>query len=545
MADMSKPDVLCNAIVGALYDVLTNGDSTAPKSIDNFFSFCTPAIPVDSNDFRFLAQGLTGVVTPQAAANLASVSAASAPASGSGSAPASGSTSGGAGSGGGLTPAQLTSLRAQDTNAVYQQAEMLARILDFVPDLTKINNNQFAQFSVANDEGTLSDRYKLVLQMSQVMSQELDQATLDKIAKFRALEQTTTQSTDLVTGAVTNVVGPSPMMQAYNTKQAAYLAAALAYNGARIAALAGDDPTAVENWAINASILRNQVTSAMNDWITNGYKVDVEEIAAYISQVQQRDMKLLKQEYEQDLQNATLTGISSGSDFYYTGLAPADFVQAGGWTTFTFNIGQLSNYANSSFSASGWQAQAGASFMGLFGGGGQASSQSSKSAFSSGFDANNFSLRFSICQIPIWRAWFKDSFLLSRTWRFDQTNPDFKGRLLSDGGSPPTGYLPAYPTAVVFIKDLFMAIDKNSAAGNFIQAQTASSAGGGGAVSFGPFCLGGSASHYSSSGYSSRHFSASWNDQGMSVPGIQIAGFKCHVLSKKCPDPDPGIKAWV
>jgi hypothetical protein len=543
MADMSKPDVLCNAIMGALYDVLTNGDATVPKSSDNFFSWCTPGIPVDANDFRFLAQGLTGVVTPQAAANLASVSAAASSPAGTSTGGSSGST--GSSGSSGLTPAQLTSLRAQDTNAVYQQAEMLARILDFVPDLSKINNNQFAQFSVSNNEGTLSDRYKLILQMSQVMSQDLDQATLDKIAKFRALEQTTTQSTDLVTGAVTNVVGPSPMMQAYNTKQAAYLGAALAYNGARIAALAGDDPAAVENWAINASILRSQVVAAMNDWITNGYKVDVEEIAAYISQVQQRDMKLLKQEYEQDLQNATLTGISSGSDFYYTGLAPADFVQAGGWSTFTFNIGQLSNYANSSFNASGWQAQAAGSYMGLFGGGGSASSQSSRSAFNSGFDSSNFSLRFSICQIPIWRAWFKDAFLLSKTWRFDQTNPDFKGRLLSDGGSPPTGYLPAYPTAVVFIKDLFMAIDRNSAAGSFIQEQTSSSAGGGGFVSFGPFCLGGSASHYSSSGYSSRHFSASWNDQGMSVPGIQIAGFKCHVLTQKCPDPDPSIKAWV
>jgi hypothetical protein len=543
MADMSKPDVLCNAIMGALYDVLTNGDATVPKSSDNFFSWCTPGIPVDANDFRFLAQGLTGVVTPQAAANLASVSAAASSPAGTSTGGSSGSTAS-AGSGG-LTPAQLTSLRAQDTNAVYQQAEMLARILDFVPDLAKINNNQFAQFSVSNNQGTLSDRYKLVLQMSQVMSQDLDKATLDKIAKFRALEQTTTKSTDLVTGAVTDVVGPSPMMQAYNTKQAAYLAAALAYNGARIAALAGDDPAAVENWAINASILRSQVVAAMNDWITNGYKVDVEEIAAYISQVQQRDMKLLKQEYEQDLQNATLTGISSGSDFYYTGLAPADFAQAGGWSTFTFNIGQLSNYANSSFNASGWQAQAAGSFMGLFGGGGSASSQSSGVAFSSGFDFSNFSLRFSICQIPIWRAWFKDAFLLSKTWRFDQTNPDFKGRLLSDGGSPPTGYLPAYPTAVVFIKDLFMAIDKSSAAGSFIQQQTSSRAGGGGVVSFGPFCLGGSASHYSSSGYSSRNYAATWNDQGMSVPGIQIAGFKCHVLSQKCPDPDPGIKAWV
>ena len=59
MSDMSKPDVLCNAIMGELYDVLTNGDATVPKSSDNFFSWCTPGIPVDANDFRFLAQGQT------------------------------------------------------------------------------------------------------------------------------------------------------------------------------------------------------------------------------------------------------------------------------------------------------------------------------------------------------------------------------------------------------------------------------------------------------------------------------------------------------
>ena len=79
MADI-QPSVLANAIMGKLYDVLTNGDETVPKSADNFFSWCTPGIPVDAEDFRFLSQGLTGVVTPQAAANLAAVSA---PAAGS------------------------------------------------------------------------------------------------------------------------------------------------------------------------------------------------------------------------------------------------------------------------------------------------------------------------------------------------------------------------------------------------------------------------------------------------------------------------------
>jgi hypothetical protein len=538
MADI-QPSVLANAIMGKLYDVLTNGDETVPKSADNFFSWCTPGIPVDAEDFRFLAQGLTGVVTPQAAANLA---AASAPAAGS---PAPGAAAAAAPAKPQLTPDQLNQLRAQDTNAVYQQAEMLSRIVDFVPDLVQVNNKQFAQFSVANNDGTLSDRYKLILQMSQVMDQELDQATKDKIAKFRGLLQTTTQHTDLVTGDVTPVTGPSPLVQLYNTKMAAYDSAALTYNMARINALAANDPAAVQNWAINASILRNQVKAAMDDWITNGYKDDYEEIAAYIGQVMQRDMALLKQEYEQDLQNATLTGISSGSDFYYTALAPADFAQSAGWSNFWFNIGDFSNYSNSSFSASGWKEQAAGGFMGLFGGGESASSSESRVASNSGFDSSNFYLSFSICQIPIVKAWFKDAFLLSKCWRFDQTNPDYKSLMISDGGKPPTGYLPAYPTSIVFIKDLYLKIDKNSGAGSFIQQQQSSSAGGGGVVSLGPFTLGGSASHYSSSGYSQQSMKVNWDDQGLSIPGMQIAGFKCHVISQKCPDPDSSITAWI
>jgi hypothetical protein len=117
--------------------------------------------------------------------------------------------------------------------------------------------------------------------------------------------------------------------------------------------------------------------------------------------------------------------------------------------------------------------------------------------------------------------------------------------MISDAGSPPKGYLPAYPTAIVFIKDLYLKIDKNSGAGSFIQQQQSSSAGGGGVVALGPFTLGGSASHYSASGYSQQSMKVSWDDQGLSIPGMQIAGFKCHVISQKCPDPDPSITAWI
>jgi hypothetical protein len=540
----AMPSMVANAVMGKIYDVLTNGDETVPKSADNFFSWMTPGVPSDPADFEFLTQGLTGVVKPQAVANLvvpgSSATGPSASSSSSGTSSSSGALSGGQV----LTPDIMKQLEAQDANKVFMQAEMLAQLVNFVPEVSKINNNQFAQFNVSNNEGTLSDRYELVLKFSKVMDQELDDDTKAKIAKFRSLLQTTTTQTDIITGAQTQVTGPSPLVLAYHTKMAAYDAAALQYNAARIGALAGNDPAAVENFAINANILRDAVNAAMDDWITAGYKTDYEEIAAYIDQVQQRDLKLLKQQYEDDLEMAKLTGISSGSNFYYTALIPGNFAESSGWSTFTFGIGDYNSYANSKFDQSGWSAQGGGSFMGLFGGGGGGSGSSTRQENNSSFDMNTFNLSFEICQIPIYRPWFKEAFIVSKAWRFDDTNPDTKGQFVSDGGSPPNGLIPAYPTTAIFIRNLNLGIDKSSSAAHFISQSSSSSQSGGGCVNFGPFCLGGSATHYSKSGYTQQNFSGSWDDQGLHVPGMQLVGFKCHVFPKS-PNPDPSIKSWV
>lgn len=110
-ATTTAPDVLANAIMGKLYDVLTNGDGTVPASTDNFFSWCTPGIPITAEDFRFLSQGLTGVVTPQAAANLvAATSGTSGNSSGGTATAATGSTNGsGSSNSPGLTPGPVGS----------------------------------------------------------------------------------------------------------------------------------------------------------------------------------------------------------------------------------------------------------------------------------------------------------------------------------------------------------------------------------------------------------------------------------------------------
>src|SRR5215211_6715460 len=121
------PSQLANSIMSKLYDVLTNGDDSVPASDDNFFSWCTPGIPVEPTDFEFLSQGLTGTIKKGAADTVREA------AGGTGEAaqPVT------------LSAAELERLRAQDTARLYMQAENLARLVDFIPDVTKGTNQQF------------------------------------------------------------------------------------------------------------------------------------------------------------------------------------------------------------------------------------------------------------------------------------------------------------------------------------------------------------------------------------------------------------------
>jgi len=146
---------------------------------------------------------------------------------------------------------------------------------------------------------------------------------------------------------------------------AAYDAAALDYNSHRIDALAADNAKAVSYWALNAGLLRDKAKAAMDDWIANGYKNDYEEIAAYIAQVEGRDLVLLKQQYIDELEQAKLTGLASGSDYYYTALTPAHFADSSaGWTNFSFSSGDFARYSNSQFNASGWESGCGGRLLG-------------------------------------------------------------------------------------------------------------------------------------------------------------------------------------
>jgi hypothetical protein len=523
-----EPSVLANAIMGKLYNVLTNGDDTVPASEDNFFSWNTPGTPVEPADLEFLTQGLTGIVKKPAAAALAS------PTGDGTAAPTP------------LTPEQLNQLMAQDTMRMYMQAENLARLLDFVPDVAKLNNEQFTRMSVLNDDGSLSDVYDFTLRMSQVMKTELPEETVKQIEKFRGLLQKIVKKKDIITDEEVETTEPSPLQQAYFTKMAAYDDAALEYNARRIDAMTASDSRAVHDFAVNANIYRNKVRAAMADWVANGYKEDFEKIAAFIEQVSRRDMSLLKQQLVEDLEKARLTSPISGGDFFFTSLIPGNFANSNGWTRFGFSAGDYEVHKSSKMSSSSWSASAGGGFLGVFGGSGSASGSQSHKEYHGTFDSSHTSMSFEIAQIPIARAWFRPAFLNSKAWRFDQSNVTTKNDKLSDGGSPPKGMMPAYPVTAIFVRKLALSFGESSGFSDFVADQKSSSAGGGGCLSIGPFFLGGSASHSSASGSSQRDYGYRYENNTMYVDGMQLIGYKCHILPKS-PDPDPAIPAanWI
>jgi hypothetical protein len=527
-----EPSVLANSIMGKLYNILTNGDDTVPKSEDNFFSWCTPGTPMDVGDFEFLTQGLTGVVKK---ANVDAMQPTAAAASGTTPPPPPPP----------LTQEQLSALMAQDTMRMYMQAEDLARLLDFVPDVAASTNKQFAHMAVQNNDGTLSDIYDYTLRMSQVMKTELPKETVQKIEKFRGLLQKVVKKKDLITDEEVEVIEPSELQKAYFTKMAAYDDAALEYNARRIDALTATDSRAIHDWAINANIYRNKVRAAMADWIANGYKEDFEKIAAFIEQVSRRDMSLLKQQYVEDLEKARLTSPISGCDFFFTSLVPGSFATSTGWTRFGFSAGDFESHSNSNYN---WSSSSGGGVAGFMGIGVTASHSESDShqEFHGTFDSSQTSMSFEIAQIPIARPWMRTAFLTSHAWRFDQNNVVTKGDRLSDGGSPPKGKMPAYPTTAIFVRKLALSFGESHAFSDFVSNARSSSTSAGGFASFGPFFIGGSGSHRSGSGDTKRDYGFKYENNTMYVDGMQLIGFKCHVLPKS-PDPNPEIPAdgWI
>ena len=404
-----------------------------------------------------------------------------------------------------------------------ENPETLARLVDFVPDVTAMNRPRIAPAS-AGAASSLSSAYGNALKTSQVVHAPLPDDVTAKMEKFRGLLQQVVKIPAPGSGREVAVTEASPLMLAYLEGQQRYAAATLDYNNRRLDAQTSTDSRVVSSWSLNGELYRQHVDAALNEWVTKGHKNDVDQINAFVSHTAHRDMSLLKAQYLEDFDGARVIGPGSDADYFTTSLVPTDFATSSTWTQFTFGVTDFERYRKEAVSSLPWTVHASDGFLGLFAG------AQNRTSYTGSLDRSRVAITCELAEVPIVRQWFHPLFLTSRSWRLDRTDPEAKATELCDGANPPAGRLPAYCVSAVFARNLSLSFGPSRTVSDFLAQQAKTYPGGSGFLSFGPFFLGSGASAAGCA----------------RVADMQLIGFRCHALPK-CPDPDPAIpdNAWA
>jgi hypothetical protein len=477
MADDLEPSAkVMKALLGKLYMILMGGDATAPASTNSFIAWLAPGIPIDPNNLAYLGKG-------------------------------------------------IASKNADENKALLAQAADFSRLVNLVPDASGVIGLAKQKVTFENTGDMVWTQYFNALDHSQVADQDLTPDVNAKLDKFRKLLWTTRKN--IVTDAEEAVAGP--VLAAWTEKQAAYDDAVLTYNNKRISAMNADNPMVVQDWAMNADTYRSKVRAADGAWVSGGYKNEVRDMTAFINQVTQRSLKLMKDDLRDQFNRGKLRDLVSDGDFWITTVLPIGFATGSGWTEFTFKQENQATYDRSETNA--WDASVKVN-AGLFGG-----SVNSKGEISdkvTNLDTKGFECSFELVQVPIVRPWFSPEFLRMKSWRID---PQYKDGPLSDGKRPPTGSFGAYSTTCIFVRNLKMNFDELHKK----DSQYAQSIKNNIQASYGPFVA--ASAQYDRS-VKENKFSSELTKDGLVVKGMQMIAMKCQLLPK-APDPDPNIPHWA
>lgn len=475
------------AFLETMYARVLGGDMHVPVPKDKFLTLCYPGIPVLPEGFEFCTKGLGGGVD------------------------------------------------ASEDKRLLQQAYNLAAIVDYIPDPKGIYSSEKQMTVYRNSQARLSTLFGEVLRASKVLNQELSKADKAKIEKFRNLLRTKKKVKNLITDVEETVTEDSAVQKLYNEKLEAYLTAALIYNSKRTAAQAATGPegkAAVSDWANNAQLYRLKVKAAFDNWISNGYKNEVEQMTAFINQKTQRSMVIWKQMLQEYFREATVAGLGPGQEFKYTTLVPGNFATSEGWTTYNLTRTEVDYWRRQS--STKWGASGGLNF-GLFSIGAHVEGKEEK--YSDNLQVSDFLIEFSLAQVLISRPWFSPEFFTNRGWTlrkgegwvFDEMPSD--GNLKSAEG--PKGNFVGYPATVLFAKNIKIRSGELSKAYSAYRSGISA----GVSIGWGPFSLSGNYSRDDSGA----NFESNIQGETISVPGMQILGFVNHLFGKT-PDPLPEFK---
>ena len=475
---------LGNALTTQIYHTVMGGDDKVKSPPNTFFTWCMPGLPFTADDLDFAAKGIFSAPT------------------------------------------------AEEQNKRAAHAYNLAVLLDFIPDVTLPYGTDRQEGMYKPDaEKHLSEMYRQVLRFSKVVNYELSDTEKGKLQKFRDLLYTTKTVKNLVTDEEEQVTEEGPVLKAYNQRLSAYLDAVTTYNAKRVAAAGAVGPegkAASADWILNQQNYYLKVKAAADEWVSGGYRNEVDEMNAFINQVTQRSLVLWKQQLLEAYDKAQMSSVEVAIPFPYTTLVPANIAESGGWNGIGVNHSHIAWAQDESVSswAAGGGINAGLFSFGANGGG-------TSKDYSSSFQVNSFELDFEICQAVIVRAGFYPEWFASRGWTLRKGEGWTFDDMPSDGGNPPKGSFIGYATQAIFARNVTIT------SADFVSAYHAysSSFSGNANIGWGPFQLSGS---YSRSD-SHRDLEMTVDGEKLTVKGMQIIGFVNHLLGK-APNPLPDLK---
>ncbi|NIR28946.1 MAG: hypothetical protein GWN84_06450 [Gammaproteobacteria bacterium] len=391
-----------------------------------------------------------------------------------------------------------------------------------------VNNIPNADKAWSQTGDKVWDIYSRALQEVDLPAAELSEKEKTMLEKAQNYLVATTTKKDPFTDEEKPSTGPSPAVKAYESYKQAYRSAWNKYDAARALANAPNaQPEDVRRFNTSGPMLRDDVVSAFNAWEAEGNKEYVEQARGIIANLTGRGPQARYGTLRGNL-NMDRRANQRGDTYFPTFYFPDEALTGkydDSWTNFYFDLQDLETHERNESTA--WGTQASASW-GLWHASGGAEYSSQSEDYQA--DTEGLSLRVELLQIPILRSWLDPSIFHSRAWKWSQESTP-----ISDGGSPPHGFMPLFPTAMIVARKLHITQDMKSEHNKKFTTHLATQASGG----WGPFSVKG---HYSRDTHSADH-DCTTTDSGIDVPGPQIIAFVCEKLPKS-PNPDPGLN-WT
>ncbi|MCK0128669.1 hypothetical protein [Erythrobacter sp. F6033] len=220
------------------------------------------------------------------------------------------------------------------------------------------------------------------------------------------------------------------------------------------------DPANARYRAKLTAIEKKKLHRLMQLWNTVGKRGKVNKIINIINALEQGGMVEYRARLQEVMENTKfdvdlIADATTASHF--TSITPANLFKQESWQKFSLN--NKSTYDEFSSETKSFHGKVGFVLpIGMTGAGkmSKSSTDSEEETFS-----DEVSISFEIAQGILVRPWFDPAFLMCR--KYTMTDPATGDSLaaledddfvLSDGGKPPKGILPAYTTSVIFIRNL-------------------------------------------------------------------------------------------